>query len=87
MRHPNSFCKIVECGNVPFGCLIALRMHPLIQNPVIFRELNAALAQHWRDKPVTFETAQIKNIPSDPDGDFSLAWSSKPWVSTRRPIP
>jgi hypothetical protein len=47
-------------------------MHPLIQNPVNFQELNAAPAQHWPDKPVTFEAAQIKNIPNDPDEDFGF---------------
>jgi hypothetical protein len=62
---------ILGCANIR-AVLIAQRMHPLIQNPFIFQELNAALAQHWRDKAVTFETAQIKTIPSDPDGDFSF---------------
>jgi len=64
---------ILGCSNVR-AVLIAQRMHPLIQNPAIFQELNAAaaLAPHWRDKPVTFETAQIKNIPTNPDEDFSF---------------
>jgi len=63
---------ILRCSNIRAVLIAPRTMHPLIQNPAIFRELNAALTQHWRDKPVTFETAQIKNIPSDPDGDFSF---------------
>ena len=62
---------IIRCSNIR-AVLIAPRMHPLIQNPAIFQELNAALAQHWADIPVTFETAQIKYIPNDPHEDFGF---------------
>jgi hypothetical protein len=62
---------ILGCGNIR-AVLIAQRMHPLIQNQIIFRDLNAALARYWSDKTVTFETAQIKTIPSSPNGDFSF---------------
>jgi hypothetical protein len=62
---------ILGCSNIR-AVLIAPRMHPLIQNPAIFQRLNAALAEHWRDKPITFETAQIKSIPANPDEDFGF---------------
>lgn len=62
---------ILCCSNIR-AVLIAPRMHPLIQNPVIFQELNAALAQYWPDEPVTFETAQIKIIPNNPNGEFGF---------------
>lgn len=60
---------IVGCSNIR-AVLLAPKMHPLIQNPAIFQKLNAALTNHWRDKPISFETAQIKNIPTNPDEDF-----------------
>jgi hypothetical protein len=62
---------ILSCSNIR-AVLIAPRMHPLIQNPAIVRKLNAALVEHWREKPVTFETAQIKRIPNNPDEDFGF---------------
>jgi hypothetical protein len=62
---------ILGCSNIR-AVLIAPRMHPLIQNPAILQKLNAALAEHWRDKPITFETAQIKSIPTNPDEDFGF---------------
>jgi hypothetical protein len=62
---------ILGCSNIR-AVLIAPRMHPLIHNPAIFQKLNAALAEHWHDKPVTFETAQIKSIPNNADEDFGF---------------
>lgn len=60
---------IVRCTGMQ-AILIAPRMHPLVQNPSIFRELNAAAAQHWNDIPIAFEAVQIKSLPTDPLGDF-----------------
>jgi hypothetical protein len=62
---------ILGCANIR-AVLIAQRMHPLIQNPIIFQALNAAFARYWQNNPVTFETAEIKTIPNDPNGDFSF---------------
>jgi hypothetical protein len=38
---------ILRCSNIRAVLIAPRTMHPLIQNPAIFRELNAALAQHW----------------------------------------
>ncbi|MBR0838693.1 hypothetical protein JQ607_00620 [Bradyrhizobium liaoningense] len=62
---------IVRCTGVQ-AILIAPRMHPLVQNPSIFQELNAATAQHWNDIPVAFEAVQIKSLPNDSLGDFDF---------------
>ncbi|WP_461333180.1 hypothetical protein [Bradyrhizobium embrapense] len=62
---------ILGCSNIR-AVLIAPRMHPLIRNPAVLQTLNTALTQHWRDKPITFETAQIKSLPTSPDEDFTF---------------
>lgn len=62
---------IVRCSNV-CAVLLAPRFHPLISEPLMFAELNAAVAQNYLlDRPIHFEAVQI-SLPRDQNDDFTF---------------
>jgi hypothetical protein len=63
---------IVRCSNI-CAVLLAPRFHPLISEPLIFKELNSVTARLYADKPIRFETVEISSYPQDESGDFTFS--------------
>jgi hypothetical protein len=53
--------------------LLAPDFHPLILEPRMFAELNAATNRLYSDRPIYFETATISGYPKDECGDFKFS--------------
>lgn len=62
---------VVRCSKI-CAVLLAPRFHPLISEPGILEELNAATEGLYVDKPIHFETAIISRCPNDKCRDFEF---------------
>jgi hypothetical protein len=62
---------IARCSNI-CAVLLAPKFHPLILEPLIFEELNSAVAKLRADRPIHFETVEISSYPHDENGDFTF---------------
>jgi hypothetical protein len=62
---------ITRCSSIR-GVLLAPRFHPLVSEPLIFEELNSAMARLYADRPIRFETVEISGYPHDESGDFTF---------------
>jgi hypothetical protein len=62
---------IIRCSKI---CAVSLApsFHPLISEPHLFEELNAATKRLYSDRPIDFETVTIKG-PQDEYGDFKFS--------------
>jgi hypothetical protein len=62
---------ILRCSRI---CAVSLApdFHPLILEPRMFAELNAAMKRLYSDRPISFETVTIKG-PQDEYGDFKFS--------------
>jgi hypothetical protein len=64
---------ITRCTKI-CGVLLAPGFHPLISEPRMFEELNAAMERLFAaDRPIHFETAVISGHPHDGCGDFEFS--------------
>jgi hypothetical protein len=63
---------ILRCSKV-CAVLLAPKFHPLISEPRMFEELNAAMKRLYSDRPISFETATITGYPQDEYGDFKFS--------------
>jgi hypothetical protein len=64
---------ITRCTKI-CGVLLAPGFHPLISEPRMFEELNAAMKRLFAaDRPIRFETAVISGYPHDGCGDFEFS--------------
>jgi hypothetical protein len=63
---------IIRCSKI---CAVSLApaFHPLISEPRMFAELNAAMKRLYSDRPIFFETATISVYPQDECGDFKFS--------------
>jgi hypothetical protein len=62
---------ITRCSNI-CAVLLAPKFHPLFEEPLIFKELNSAMARLCADRPIRFETVEISRYPHDESGDFTF---------------
>jgi hypothetical protein len=63
---------IRNCSSIR-GVLLAPHFHPFISEPLMFRELNAAMKRCYAaEKPVHFETVMITKRPQAGCGDFDF---------------
>jgi hypothetical protein len=53
--------------------LLAPNFRPLISEPRLFEELNAATEGLYVDKPIHFETVTISGYPQNECGDFEFS--------------
>jgi hypothetical protein len=63
---------IIRCSKI---CAVSLapNFHPLILEPRMFEELNAATKRLYSDRPISFEMATIRSgYPQDECGDFEF---------------
>jgi hypothetical protein len=63
--------EITRCSKI-HAVLLAPDFHPLISEPRLFAELNAAAEGLYTDKPIHFETVTISGYPQDERGDFEF---------------
>jgi hypothetical protein len=63
---------ITRCSRI-CGVLLSPDFHPLISEPRMFEELNAAMKRLYADRPVHFETVAITRRPHDECGDFEFS--------------
>lgn len=63
---------IIRCTST---CAVSLApdFHPLISEPRMFEELNAAMKRLYSDRPISFETTTISGYPQDECGDFEFS--------------
>ena len=64
---------IIRCSKI---CAVSLapKFHPLILEPRLFEELNAATKRLYSDRPISFEMATIRSgYPQDECGDFEFS--------------
>lgn len=64
--------EILRCSKI-CAVLLAPDFHPLISEPRLFEELNAATEGLYVDKPIHFETVTISGYPQDECGDFEFS--------------
>jgi hypothetical protein len=62
---------ILRCSRIR-AVLLAPDFHPLILEPRMFEELNAAMKRLYSDRPIYFETATISGYPKDECDDFEF---------------
>jgi hypothetical protein len=63
---------ILRCSRIR-AVLLAPDFHPLILEPRMFEELNAAMKRLYSDRPIHFETTMISSCPNDNCRDFEFA--------------
>jgi hypothetical protein len=63
---------ILRCSKI-CAVLLAPDFHPLVAEPRIFEELNAATKQLYSDRPIHFGTSTISGYPQDECGDFEFS--------------
>jgi hypothetical protein len=63
---------IIRCSKI-CAVLLARNFHPLIFEPRMFAELNAATNRLYSNIPIYFETATISSYPKDECGDFKFS--------------
>jgi hypothetical protein len=61
---------IIRCSKIS-AVLLAPSFHPLISEPGMFKELNAAMARLCADRPIRFETVEME-CPRDESGNFTF---------------
>jgi len=62
---------ILRCSKI-CAVLLAPRFHPLISEPRLFGELNAATERLFVEKPIHFETVTISSLPNGKGRDFEF---------------